>query len=108
MPSSSLFWTPAPLNFIDNTAASRACVILAAQHGLRVTVANGDKLPASGCCRNLAIAIHGEKFRVDCYGLPLGSYDMVLGVQWLESLGPILWDFRHDTLAFVQNGHRVA
>jgi hypothetical protein len=32
---------------------------------------------------------------------------MVLGIQWLESLGPILWDFRNRTMAFVWNGHRV-
>jgi hypothetical protein len=32
---------------------------------------------------------------------------MVLRVQWLESLGLILWDFCHDTLAFVRNGRRV-
>jgi hypothetical protein len=57
---------------------------------MRVAVVNSNKLLASGCCRNMEIAVHGEHFWIDCYGLPLGSYDMVLGVQWLESLGPIL------------------
>jgi hypothetical protein len=28
---------------------------------------------------------------------------MVLGVQWPESLGPILWDFGHRTMALVWN-----
>jgi hypothetical protein len=32
---------------------------------------------------------------------------MVLSVEWLESLGPILWDFTACTIVFVQNGHRV-
>jgi hypothetical protein len=32
---------------------------------------------------------------------------MILRVQWFESLGLILWDFCHDTLAFVRNGRRV-
>jgi hypothetical protein len=32
---------------------------------------------------------------------------MVLGVQWLQSLGPILWDFASRTMAFVRDGHRV-
>jgi hypothetical protein len=48
----------------------------------------------------MAISVHGENFHIECFGLPLGSYDMVLGVQWLEYLGPILWDF-------VRNGHQV-
>jgi hypothetical protein len=32
---------------------------------------------------------------------------MVLSVQWLESLGPILWDFGRRVLQFVRNGHQV-
>jgi hypothetical protein len=94
-------------NFIDNTTTSRAGVTLARLSGMRIAVANGDKLVSSGCCHHMAMMVHGEQFHIDCYGLPLGSFDMVLGVQWLESLGPILWDFRRDTLAFVHNGHRV-
>jgi hypothetical protein len=60
-------------NLIDNTAVSRACVILATQHGLRVTVAKGDKLHASGCYRNMAIAIHGEKFCINYTTKEVGS-----------------------------------
>jgi hypothetical protein len=32
---------------------------------------------------------------------------MVLGVQWLESLGLVLWDFGRQTMAFVCNGRHV-
>jgi hypothetical protein len=76
-------------NFIDNTTMSRACVVLIEWHSMCVAVANGDKLSASGCCHNMEIAVHDECFRINYYDLPLGSYDMVLGIQWLESLGPI-------------------
>jgi hypothetical protein len=75
--------------------------------GLRVTVANGDRVDSPGCCRDFNITIGGEPFHIDCYGLALGSYNMALGVQWLESLGLILWDFTKQTMVFVRNGHRV-
>jgi hypothetical protein len=52
-----------------------------------------------GCCKNLRISVDGEGFYIDYYDLALGSYEMVLGVQWLESLGPMLWDFGKRTLA---------
>jgi hypothetical protein len=55
----------------------------------------------------MSFSITGEEFSIDCYGLMLGSYEMVLGVHWLESLGPILWDFSRCTMAFVHNGHQV-
>jgi hypothetical protein len=32
---------------------------------------------------------------------------MVLGIQWLESLGPLLWDFERHTMAFIHDGHRI-
>jgi hypothetical protein len=67
---------------------------------------------ATGCrvrgrCLDMAIAIGDELFTIACYGLSLSSYEMVLQVQWLESLGPILWDFTSHTMAFVQDGHHV-
>ena len=51
--------------------------------------------------------IDGEAFDIDLYALPLGEYDMVLGVQWLATLGLILWDFAKHTMALVRNGNCV-
>jgi hypothetical protein len=70
-------------------------------------VANGDRLLSLGCCRNITITIGAEHFIIDCYGLTLDSYEMVLGVQWLESLGPMLWDFTKRLLTFIRDGHHV-
>jgi hypothetical protein len=42
----------------------------------------------------MRITIGGETFSIDCYDLAPCLYDMVLGVQWLESLRPIFFDFR--------------
>jgi hypothetical protein len=95
-------------NFVDSVAAAaRVGLLLTKQTGLRVAVANGDKVYNPSCCRYLRITIGGEPFPIDCYSLDLSSFDMVLGVRWLESLGPILWHFSKCTIAFVWNGHRV-
>lgn len=32
-------------------------------------------------------------FNVSFHLLPLGGCDVVLGVKWLRTLGPIVWDF---------------
>jgi hypothetical protein len=32
---------------------------------------------------------------------------VVLGVQWLKSLGPIMWDFAALTMAFIQGGRSI-
>lgn len=33
--------------------------------------------------------------------------DLVLGVQWLRSLGPILWDFEALSMSFWRDGYQV-
>jgi hypothetical protein len=86
-----------------------ACIrnVFSGHVGLSVAVANGDHMASLGFCTNLKIFIIGESFTIDCYGLSLGSYDMVVGVQWLESHGMILWDFWHRTMSFKRHGRIV-
>uniref|UniRef100_A0A0A8ZN77 Uncharacterized protein n=1 Tax=Arundo donax TaxID=35708 RepID=A0A0A8ZN77_ARUDO len=55
----------------------------------------------------MAIMVGSEVFIIDSYALPLGSYDMILGVQCLGSLGPILWDFTKKTMCFVREDKRI-
>jgi hypothetical protein len=39
--------------------------------------------------------------------MPLEGYDMVLGIQWLTTLGPILWNFGGRSLTFKWHGKSV-
>jgi hypothetical protein len=94
-------------NFVDSEAAARAGIVFDTPAGLSVAVANDDRVSSSGCSTNLKIFVAGDEFIINCYGLALGSYDMVLGVQWLESLRPILWDFKNRTMSFVRHGCAV-
>ncbi|MEJ2003071.1 MAG: retropepsin-like aspartic protease [Maritimibacter sp.] len=66
-------------NFINIKTAARVGLILTKHGGLCVAVANDDRLSSSRCCRGMQFSIAGEPFRIDCYGLALGSYEMVLG-----------------------------
>jgi hypothetical protein len=67
-------------NFVDSAAAMRVGILLAAQHGLRIAVTNGDQVHSLGCCKGLQMVIGSEPFSIYCYSLDLGSYNMVLGV----------------------------
>jgi hypothetical protein len=50
-----------------------------------VAVANGNRIPSPGKVALQPVRIGGEEFHIDIHALPLGEYDMVLGVQWLSS-----------------------
>ena len=38
--------------------------------------------------------------------MPLGGCDVILGTQWLRTLGPILWDFVELWMHFLVNGKK--
>jgi hypothetical protein len=50
------------------------------------------------------ITIGDEHFSVDCVGINLGCYDFILGIDFLSTLGPILWDFDALSLIFWRAG----
>jgi hypothetical protein len=93
-------------NFLDMAVAERIGLAPQTVTDFRVVVANGDRLACFGHYTNLDINIAGEPFSITCYGLALDSFEMVLGVQWPEALGLMLWDFYRRTLAFVCSGCR--
>jgi hypothetical protein len=37
---------------------------------------------------------------MDAYAIPLDSFGAILGVQWLRTLGPILWDLDYMYMAY--------
>ncbi|XP_068636058.1 uncharacterized protein [Aristolochia californica] len=49
-------------------------------------------------------AMHGLRssntMQVDLLVIPLVGFNLVLGVKWLQLLGPILWDFHARTMTF--------
>jgi predicted aspartyl protease len=94
-------------NFLSQEAAARVHLPLVQRAGLRVTVANGDKVPSPGMFQDARISIDTEVFITDLYVLPLGGYDLVLGMQWLSTLGQILWDFGQLTMSFWHKDHMV-
>ena len=87
-------------NFIAETAAHRTGLPLQRQPRLTVTVANGERVTCPGVIRQAPLTITADTFRVDLFVMPLAGYDLVLGTQWLATLGPVLWDFSARKMSF--------
>jgi hypothetical protein len=93
--------------FLSQDAAARVGRDPQPRSGLNVTVANGDKVACPGIFPDMPFQIAGEEFATVVYVLTLGGYDLVLGTQWLATLGPILWDFTALTMSFWHRDHCV-
>lgn len=70
------------------------------QDMIKVKVANDQELISPGHNQGNKLRMQGHTFSLDFYLLSLAGYDIVLGIQWLRTLGPILWDFIKLSMAF--------
>jgi hypothetical protein len=93
--------------FIHEDVARRLGLAIKHRSGLSVAVANDARLQSPGICPATTVDIHGEQFAIDCYALALEGFDVVLGVQWLKTLGPITWDFEALSMAFWYKGRAL-
>jgi hypothetical protein len=87
-------------NFLDVAIISRLALKVQQMDNIAVKVANGQVIHTEGVCKGVKLQMQGNTFNVDFYILPLGGCDMVLGIQWLQKLGPIIWDFSTLTMEF--------
>lgn len=72
-----------------------------------VTIEDSKKVKTTGKCKQVKWNIQRHNLLADFCVLPVKGYDAVLGVQWLTTLRPILWDFKKMTLQFQINSKWV-
>lgn len=75
-----------------HTAQTLGCVLTPIPaHG--VTITGGGTLLCTAMCSNFTWIIQGVQFQADMHVITLGGCDAVLGVQWLQQVGPVTIDF---------------
>jgi hypothetical protein len=73
-------------NFLNTQLAERLGLAPDKNTAFEVVVANGERLSSRGKC---------------------SAVPVLLGAQWLKSLGPILWDFASLHMSFTWQGQKV-
>nr|GEV74049.1 hypothetical protein [Tanacetum cinerariifolium] len=74
---------------------------------LAVIVRGGRQLISNSECKGFMWQLQGETFSTDMMILPPGSYEMVLGIQWLATLGDIKCNFKQLGMEFVHKGKNI-
>ena len=60
----------------------------------QVMVANGGNINYSGKFHNINLTMGEYVFNIPILSIPMGGVDVVLGVQWLQSLGMVAFNFQ--------------
>lgn len=93
-------------NFLSPEVIKRVNISTEVTDSLPVSVADGTKMMSTAMCRNFQWEMQGTIFQADMRILQLKGCDMVLGIQWLATLGPVKWDFKNLCMEFVLNNKR--
>lgn len=80
-------------NFLDLSLAQKIGCTLENIPTQSITVADGNQIVCNHRCVEFAWTMNKKSFVAEVMLIPLGGCDMVLGVQWLSTLGQINWDF---------------
>jgi len=70
-------------------------------------VGNGQNLECNSIYSDITVTIQSVQFVVDLHVLPISGANIVLGVEWLKSLGPVLTDYNTLTMQFFHQGRLV-
>ena len=86
-------------NFIQDHIARFLHLATQPTKQLHVMVGNDTELCCNQVCKAISIIIQGHQFVVDLYVMALGGANIVFGVEWLKTLGPITTDYSALTMS---------
>ena len=88
-------------NFISDRVAETLRLPVKPTTPFTVRVAHGERLSCKGKYEKLTVNLQGNEFHLDFFSVPLNGLDMVLGIQWLETLGSVVCDWKKRTMDFI-------
>ena len=86
-----------------NIAKDLNCFLYLARE-CQVMVKNGGTINFFGKCHNIKLTMGKYVFNSPMLSIPMGGANFVLGVQWLQSLGTIDFNFQELFLNFFWEG----
>jgi hypothetical protein len=91
-------------NFIDQSVVTKLGLQVVRGKTFKMIVGNKEVIECTRRCLGLSLSIQGITVRADFFVLPVAACQAVLGVQWLETLGPIKTDYKKLSMSFTQGG----
>jgi hypothetical protein len=94
-------------SFINVAVASKLPSVSLLTSPLNVAVANGDKLSYTAEIQNIQWSVDSYSFTSTFKILPLHCYDLILGMDWLESCSPMHVHWEQKWMSFFQGSNQV-
>lgn len=79
-------------NFLSDKLSKIMSTKVEEMQPLQVTVADGGKIQGTKMVKSFTWSMEGQNFSTDVILFPLMGCDLILGMQWLRTLGSITWN----------------
>lgn len=94
-------------NFISPQLVKRAKLKVQQETGCDIKLGTGVTVQSVGICKQVIFQVSGMEFVSDIITLELGGADIILGVQWLRTLGTCQVNWETHEWKFVYKGTKV-
>ncbi|CAH9115813.1 unnamed protein product [Cuscuta epithymum] len=91
-------------NFISQKLVGQISLPYHTTSGYKVQTGNGDVVFNNGKCEKLILNMQGTVIQQKFYIMELGGADLVLGMEWLTSLGDVEVNFQKQSIKWQQFG----
>jgi hypothetical protein len=93
-------------NFIHRRIAQETHCYIHVVNNFQIMIFNGGSMKCGGHYENVHLQIGDYHLKSHMFAIDMGGCDIVLGEDWLRTLGPILMYFKNLTMKFDQEGHQ--
>jgi hypothetical protein len=91
-------------NFIDSTLLKRRHIPIVEFEGFKVKVAGGGTMPYDRYILGMKLTLGRHEMIQEFYFMELLDTNIILGVQWLSTLGPIITNYKTMEMSFTEEG----
>jgi hypothetical protein len=85
-------------NFIYRHISQETHCYIHIINNFEIMISNGGSMKCGGCCENVHLQTDDYHLKSHMFAIDMGGFDIVLGADWLRTLGPILMDFKALTM----------
>ncbi|KAL1222279.1 hypothetical protein V5N11_026796 [Cardamine amara subsp. amara] len=94
-------------NFINPTVVAKSKLKPTSNKGMTIRLGTGITTSGSSICQQVPFTLQGVDCTADFIVLDLGDNDIILGIQWLRTLGKCGMNWDTHELSFTHNGALV-
>lgn len=93
-------------NVFDSTMVKRLKIFAFPMTNMKVMVVDGKKIENAGKCHKVKLHIQGYNLESPFYTVPLGGFDLVLGIQWLQTIATSFVNHQKKFIKFKWEGKK--